>query len=356
MMRRIGPDTAFSRLFAIVLGAVIASHFSIIFTLIMSSFGRELPQDSVQVLVDGAASPAPPTVLMMHPALVVGAVLRDLWPVLGTVFLFLVVAAWYSAKMLTAPIRRLSEAAERLSDSLDSSRIPEEGPREARQAARVFNRLRDRITAQIQQRAVFLAAISHDLRTPLTRMKLRVERVADDDLKDKLRADLNEMATMLNATLEFLRGEVESEPWQMFDVQALAESLAEDAEETGHPVIVAGDALPIMAKPTLLRRCLSNLIENALRYGHTAKVSLRDDPATLVIEVQDDGPGIPENELTAVFEPFVRLESSRNKNSGGVGLGLSIAREAAQRHGGDLTLRNGRTGGLIARLSIPRNR
>lgn len=356
MMNRIGPGTAFSRLFAILLGAVIASHLGVIFTLIVSSFGTQLPQGSVQVLVGGTASPATPTVLMMHPAQVVGSVLRELWPVLATVFLLLVVAAWYSAKMMTAPIRRLSEAAARLGDSLDSSRIPEEGPREARQAARIFNRLRDRISTQIKQRAVFLAAVSHDLRTPLTRMKLRVERVQDDELKDKLRADLNEMATMLNATLEFLRGEVESEPWQMFDVQALAESLAEDAGETGHPVIVSGDSLPIMAKPTLLRRCLTNLIENALRYGRTAKVSLRDDPTILVIEVQDDGPGIPESELTAVFEPFVRLESSRNKNSGGVGLGLSIAREAAQQHGGDLTLRNGRTGGLIARLSLPRIR
>jgi protein-histidine pros-kinase len=355
-MHRIRPDTLFGRLFALLLGIVVFSHFSMIFSLIMSITGVQMPEGSMQVLVDGVPLSATPTVLMKHPAQVVWRVLGEVWPVLGSLFVALVLAAWFGAGMLAAPIRGLSEAADRLGDNLDSPQIAESGPREARQAARVFNRMQVRIGDQIRQRSVFLAAVSHDLRTPLTRMKLRVERVEDDELKNKLRDDLNEMAAMLNAVLEFSRGEAESGPWQMFDVQALVESLAEDAGETGRLVTVSGNARPITAQPTLLRRCLSNLIENALRYGHTARVSLQDDRSTLVIEVEDDGPGIPEDQLAAVFEPFVRLESSRNKISGGVGLGLSIASAAALRHGGTLSLRNRSEGGLIARLSIPRSR
>jgi protein-histidine pros-kinase len=355
MMRRVGPNSLFIRLFALVLGAVIVSHLSMIFSLVEIHTVVPLPDGAVDVVSD-PANPLSVQAYVLHPGRVVWLGLRQVLPVMGTMFVVLVLAAWFGAGMTAAPIRRLSEAAARLADNLESPPIAEAGSFEARQAAQAFNSMQGKIHSQIRQRAVFLAAVSHDLRTPLTRMKLRVERVEDNELKDKLRADLDEMAAMLNAALEFLRGEVESEPWQLFDVQSLADSLAEDMAETGRMVTVTGIAQPLMAQPTLLRRCLSNLLENALRYGHTAKVSLRDSPQALVIDVEDDGPGIPEDQLAAVFEPFVRLESSRNKNSGGFGLGLSIARDTARRHGGELTLQNRAQGGLIARLSLPRHR
>jgi protein-histidine pros-kinase len=355
-MRRIGPDTLFSRLFALLLGVVIASHLSVILSFAAFTTGMVLPPGATQVLVAPGSPSSTPIVQFLHPEQVVWKALGDLWPVMGMMLLVLVLAAWFGAAMVAAPIRRLSDAAAGLADNLDSPPIAEAGPREARRAARIFNRMQDRISAQLRQRSVFLAAVSHDLRTPLTRLKLRVERVDDPDLKDRLRGDLNEMASLLNAALDVLRGEVDSEPWQLFDVQALADSLAEDAGETGRTVTVCGHALPLMAQPTLLRRCLSNLIENALRYGQSARVILKEEKSALIIDVEDDGPGIPEDKLTAVCEPFVRLESSRNKSSGGVGLGLSIAREAAVRHGGTLTLHNREEGGLVARLFIPRHR
>jgi len=356
MMRRLQPDTLFSRLFALLLWLVIISHASMLLSLGTFTAGVQFPDGSVQVLRDGEAVTGPLAVVVTRPALVTWTALTVLWPVMGTMLAALILAAWFGAGMLTSPIRRLSEAAARLGDNLDGPKVAEAGPSEARQAARVFNRMQERIRAQVRQRATFLAAVSHDLRTPLTRIKLRVEQVDDDALKTKIRADLDEMTEMLNATLEFLRDEADSEPRQMLDIQALAESLAEDARETGRTVTVWGGAAPLMAQPVLLRRCLSNLIDNALRYGHTARISLRDSGAELVIEVEDDGPGIPEDKMEAVFEPFARLESSRNKHSGGFGLGLSVAREAALRHDGDLRLVNRREGGLIARLSFPRLR
>jgi len=356
MMRRLRPDTLFSRLFSLLLWLVILSHASILISLAASTAGVRFPEDSVAVLREGEVVADSLSVVVTHPGLVTWKVITVLWPVMGMVLVALILAAWFGAGMLTTPIRRLSEAAARLGDNLDGPQIAEVGPSEARQAARIFNTMQERLRAQIRQRATFLAAVSHDLRTPLTRIKLRVEQVGDEALKAKIRADLDEMADMLDATLEFLRDEADNEPRQRLDIQALAESLAENAREIGRTVTVCGGAAPLMAQPGLLRRCLSNLIENALRYGHTARISLRDSAAELVIEVEDDGPGIPEDKMEAVFEPFVRLESSRNKHSGGFGLGLAVAREAALRHGADLRLANRREGGLIARLSFPRPR
>lgn len=273
---------------------------------------------------------------------------------LGMELLALTSAAWLGARIVARPMQRLASAAAKLGDDVDAPALTESGPLEARLAARAFNRMQAALRAQLANRARFLAAVSHDLRTPLTRIRLRVERIAEADARTKLRGDVAEMATMLDGTLDYLRGEAAAEGLVMLDVQALLVSMVEDYQEQGCDIQASGAAAPLLARPTALRRALANLIENALHYGGQARLVYRDGPAGLVITIQDRGPGIPDAELVAVLQPFYRLESSRNKGGGGVGLGLAIAREAIERHAGTLTLMNGRSGGLIAMVCLQR--
>ncbi|MBJ2350588.1 MULTISPECIES: sensor histidine kinase [Pseudomonas] len=269
-------------------------------------------------------------------------------------FVFLIVAAWYGAKLLTRPIQRLSDAAERLSEDLDSQPLEENGPREARQAAHTFNLMQRRIREQVQQRSRMLGAVSHDLRTPLSRLKLRLEQINDTRLQDQMRQDLDDMIGMLDATLTYLHEQRTSEALQWMDVQALVESLSENAQDQGANVQASGTCGPMQVQPMALRSCLNNLIDNALRYAGDASIVLEDQQDQLLIRVIDHGPGIAADKREAVFEPFFRLEGSRNRNSGGVGLGMTIAREAAERLGGHLSLEETPGGGLTAVISLPR--
>lgn len=354
-LKRCLPDTLFGRLFALVALAVVASHLvtTLLFLLAVDDgprFGPPLPPLLTAPGAQPTLPPLRPEPRHRRPPL-------GFWIGLATQAAALTVAAWFGARVLARPIQQLAGAAERLGDNLASPPIDEQGPREARRAARVFNRMQYRIRGQLEERERFLAAVSHDLRTPLTRMKLRVETLAaagEHDAHQRLRDDIGEMAAMLDATLNYLRGEAHSEPWQRLDIQALVDSVAEDARDQGGEVAVEGSAAPIEGLPHALRRCLDNLVDNAVRYGQRATIALLDSPTALHIEVRDNGPGIPENRLAQVMEPFVRLEESRNRDSGGVGLGLSIARDAARRNGGELSLRNAPAGGLIARLALPR--
>lgn len=266
----------------------------------------------------------------------------------------LVLAAWFGAKALSRPIRRLSEAAERLSENLDSPPLAANGPREARQAAQAFNLMQERIREQVQQRGRMLAAVSHDLRTPLARLKLRVEQIDEPRLHGQMTQDLNDMIGMLDATLTYLNEQRTSEALQYFDVQALIESLAENAQDNGDDIQASGTCRPLNSQPMALRSCLNNLIDNALRYAGHARVEIEDASDRLRVSVIDHGPGIPEDLREVVFEPFYRVESSRNRNSGGVGIGMTIAREAARRMGGDLRLEKTPGGGLTAVLDLPR--
>ena len=275
------------------------------------------------------------------------------WISMASQLFVLTIAALFGARMLARPIQRLGRAAAELGTDLNRPPIAVTGTAEARQAARVFNQMQERIRRSVEERGRFLAAVSHDLRTPLTRMKLRVERLEDDAARDKLREDIAEMAAMLNATMSYLRDEAAAEGWQMMDMTALLESMVEDAVEAGEDVTVSGQAKPLLTRPVALRRCLSNLLQNALRYGTSAQITIADTDALLVIDIRDAGPGIPPDQMEAVFEPFVRLENSRNRSTGGVGLGLAIAREAANQCGGTLTLENV-PGGLLARLALRR--
>jgi len=269
-------------------------------------------------------------------------------------FIALTIAAWYGAKLLTRPIKRLSEAAERLSEDLDSPPLDETGPWEARQAAATFNLMQQRIREQVQQRGRMLGAVSHDLRTPLSRLKLRLEQIDDVKLQGQMRQDLNDMIGMLDATLSYLHEQRTSETLQWMDVQALVESLCENAQDQGAQVRASGHCAPLLVQPMALRSCLNNLMDNALRYAGDALITLEDSRRQLIIRVIDHGPGIAADKREAVFEPFYRLEGSRNRNSGGVGLGMTIAREAAQRLGGELLLEDTPGGGLTAVVSLPR--
>jgi signal transduction histidine kinase len=282
-------------------------------------------------------------------------------PILGIPFIpllfqliSLVIAAWFGAKALSRPIQRMSDAAERLSENLDTPPLALNGPREARQAALTFNLMQERIREQVQQRGRMLAAVSHDLRTPLARLKLRVEQIDEPKLHGQMTQDLNDMIAMLDATLTYLNEQRTSEALQYFDVQALIESLTENAQDNGDDVQASGSCKPLKSQPMALRSCLHNLIDNALRYAGHARVVIEDASDRLQVRVVDNGPGIPANLREAVFEPFYRVESSRNRNSGGVGIGMTIAREAARRMGGDLRLEETPGGGLTAVLDLPR--
>lgn len=295
----------------------------------------------------GGLGPPPPPPMLGGPDIPV--------VLLGLQLIALIWAAWFSARLLTRPIRHLSEAAERLSENLDSPPLTEQGPEELCQAARAFNAMQGRIREQIGLRSRMLTAVSHDLRTPLARMKLRIEQVEDEALRQRLAQDLGEMANLLESTLSYVQAQSAHEPWQRLDVQALVESLVENAQDNGEDARVTGVCMPLSVQPLALRSCLSNLITNALRYAGHAQVQLFDTRSQLIIRVVDQGPGIPLRQREAVFEPFFRMEGSRNRDSGGSGLGLTIAREAARRQGGDLTLEETQGGGLTAVLTLPRH-
>ncbi|WP_434574699.1 HAMP domain-containing protein [Pseudomonas sp. Z3-6] len=345
---RLRLDSLFGRLFGVLLLAIVLAHllaFAWFF-----HYDQPPPPGPPGMSQQGDGPPrfGPPSNRRPRP-----------WfggPVVPLTFQFvcLIIAAWYGAKLLTRPIQRLSDAAERLSENLDSPPLEENGPREARQAAHTFNLMQQRIREQVQQRSRMLGAVSHDLRTPLSRLKLRLEQIDDVKLQGQMRQDLDDMIGMLDATLTYLHEQRTSEALQWMDVQALAESLSENAQDQGSDVQVSGTCAPLQVQPMALRSCLNNLIDNALRYAGHALITLQDQKHLLLIRVVDHGPGIAADKREAVFEPFFRLEGSRNRNSGGVGLGMTIAREATERLGGQLSLEETPGGGLTAVISLPR--
>lgn len=260
----------------------------------------------------------------------------------------------WAARSVTAPLSLFGAAAERLGRNVDAPPLPENGPEEVRKAAAAFNGMQARIKRFIADRTTMLAAISHDLRTPLTRMRLRVEFVTDDEDRAKLIADLDEMEAMIAEALAFARNEAETEAPVAVDLQVLAERIAADQVAVGALVAVApGPEALIPGRPSALKRALTNLVRNAVLYGGSARISVETRAEGFAIHVDDDGPGLDEADLERVFTPFLRLEESRNKASGGVGLGLSVARSTARAHGGDITLANRPEGGLRATLFLP---
>lgn len=263
--------------------------------------------------------------------------------------------AYAVARMATRPITRLAQAAKGLSEDFDQPPLDESsGPAEVRRAAAAFNAMQARIRRHLQERTQMLAAISHDLQTPLTRMRLRLEKVGDEALRAKLIEDMTAMQDMVREGLELARSLDVPEAVQTIDLDALIGSVCADLADAGMDVTADGKtSASVRANATALRRCLGNLIENAVKYGGYARVGVQRQGGWVRITVRDGGPGIPEGELEKVFEPFYRLEVSRSRETGGTGLGLPIARNIAARLGGTLTLRNHPDGGLEAELQLP---
>lgn len=261
-----------------------------------------------------------------------------------------------AVRQATRPLQQLASAADLLGRDLDAPPLRLEGPTETRRAAQAFNQMQERIKRLIRERSRALAAVSHDLRTPLTRLRLRAELVEDKKLRDQLAADLDAMATMIDVTLDYLRGLQDSETLRAIDINALLASMSEDALVLGRTVLIDGQALlPYRGRLLALRRALQNLIDNAIKYGGSAQLRVIDSAAELRILVEDQGPGIASEELSSVTEPYYRTDASRNSASGGIGLGLSIVKDIAFSHGGELLLENRPQGGLCATLQLPRS-
>jgi signal transduction histidine kinase len=266
----------------------------------------------------------------------------------------LVVSGW-AVRRITAPLGALSAAAERLGRDINAPPLPETGTSETSHAARAFNAMQVRLRTLIENRTRLLAAISHDLRTPLTLLRLRAENVEDVGERDKMLSAIADMDAMITTVLDFARDEAKTEVSRETDVAALAQSIADDMADAGLPVEMSPSGpITLECRPAALKRALINLIDNAVKYGRNAHITVETASSAAIITINDNGPGIPEQEIARVFEPFYRIEESRNRDTGGVGLGLSIALSAVEAHGGQLTLKNRPEGGLSAVVRLPR--
>lgn len=278
--------------------------------------------------------------------------------------LIIAVAAALGARWVARPMADLAKASRALGPALDQAqqRLPlldeHEGTVEVREAAHVFNSMAQRLKRQFVERGLMVAAISHDLRTPLTRLRMRLETMdIAAEARERSVDDVREMNVLIDSVMELFRGEGPGaqEAVQALDLSALVQALADDRIEQGQPVTLQGDDSPVQARaqPMALRRVLDNLIANALRYGGRADISMGRDARGAWVRIADAGPGIPQAQLEEVFQPFYRIEGSRNRHTGGAGLGLYIARELTRRQGGELTLSNRAEGGLLADLRLP---
>jgi signal transduction histidine kinase len=259
----------------------------------------------------------------------------------------------WALRHLTMPYTRLAAAAERFGQDINAPPLPVEGPREVRAAARAFNAMQERLRRVIGDRDQLAAAISHDLRTPVTRLRLRAEFMESDEQRRRMLADLDDIEVMTQSVLTFSREAAQPEPREVIDLVSLLESLCDDMPSATLVTEGLPSRLAYRAEPVALKRAVANLIDNAVRYGGSARVSLWSDATAVRIAVEDDGPGIPESEMEAVFRPFRRLETSRNRETGGTGLGLTIARTVARAHGGDIVLSRAPSGGLHAEIVLP---
>ena len=264
------------------------------------------------------------------------------------------VLSFLTARRLANPLSQLSLAVEQLGANGDAPQLPRKGPREVRLMIDAFNRMQERLRRFNDDRVQMLAAIAHDLRTSLTRLKLRVEVGGNEEQQQKMIAELDAMNAMMGSILSFAREDAKREPRALLDLGALIAGVCEDADDAGGAVTYSGEPnVTISGRPTGLRRGVSNLVDNAVKYGGGAEVSLNRGAGRIVVAIDDRGPGIPRSEREKVFEPFYRIESSRNPDTGGVGLGLSVARSIAREHGGDIVLATRKGGGLSARLELP---
>ena len=265
----------------------------------------------------------------------------------------------WAMRQFSQPMRELAMAAEQLGMNVTAPPLPERGTIEAIKAARAFNLMAERIRRFVRDRTFMLTAIGHDLRTPITRLKLRAEWMEDEEQQHKMLADLDELESMVAATLAFGRDDAAAEALTPIDLAELLRTIGEEAADARpdgaeHVHYDGPDHQVVRARPVAIKRALSNLIQNALNYGGAARIALGPPKeGMLAVVVDDDGPGIPAGELERVFEPFHRLEASRNRETGGTGLGLPIARNILRAHGGDVALCNRASGGLRVTVTLP---
>jgi signal transduction histidine kinase len=270
------------------------------------------------------------------------------------VFASAIIAAILLLRMINAPLRRLADAADRFGDQ-QWAPLPEQGPFEIVQVQQAFNAMGRRIHRLIADRTQALAAVSHDLRTPISRLRLRCGLLPDAVMRAEWERDLAEMETMIESTLAFLRGDEDAEEPRLTDLTPLLTTLVDAATDAGHQAhLSAPRHCNVMVRPVAVKRAFANLIDNAIMYGGCAHVALHNDGQSVRVMVDDDGPGIPEADLPHVFQPFRRLEASRNRSTGGVGLGLAIAHRVFEREGGSIRLDNRPEGGLRAEVLLPR--
>lgn len=329
---RLIPSSLFGRLTLILVVGLLAAQFA--------SMWLHMGERAMMMAQSHGQFPAMPSRFATHLLITLAAV---------------IVVSLVAVRLVTRPLQHLAEAADAFGSDLESPPLAETGPTETRRAAEAFNRMQDRLRRLIAERGRALAAVSHDLRTPLTRMRLRAELVDDEALRAQINADIDDMQAMVESTLDYLRGLRENEAPQSIDMNALLQSLVSDEQALGHPVTLTGCvAAPYVGRMSALKRALGNLIDNAVKYGQSAHIVIEDSTTELRLVVEDDGPGIAEADLVRVVEPYVRLETSRSRETGGVGLGLTIARDAAVLHGGKLLLENLATSGLRATLVLPR--
>jgi signal transduction histidine kinase len=263
----------------------------------------------------------------------------------------------WATRWIGRPLETFAQAADRLGRDVNAPPLPPGGPREVRSAAAAFNEMQDRIRRFVEDRTRMLAAISHDLRSPLTRLRLRAEMLPDSDARTRMLTDLADMEDMVASTLDFARGEGSDETVQSIDLAATLEAICDNATDLGLAAEYQwGGRLVCACRPLAVKRALNNLVENAARYGGHATVRAERQGRDIRVTVEDQGPGIPPDCLEKVFTPFFRMEPSRNRRTGGMGLGLTVARTIIRAHGGDIMLENKTGGGLRVTATLPQAR
>lgn len=279
---------------------------------------------------------------------------RQIFINLGLLTGLLALVLYAMTRNITRPLSDLARAADAVGRGESHPPLPERGARELREATHAFNAMQERLHRYLDSRTRVLAAMSHDLRTPLTRLRLRAEAIEDSESQARFVADIDEMSRMVTGALNLFKGLNDEEPAKKIIVDDLLADLQKEFTELGASFAIEGHSnAPLLARVQSLKRCFSNLLHNAAKYGSNVVVTIADG-AELIVTIRDDGPGIPAEELESVFEPFYRVEASRNRDTGGTGLGLSIARDIAQAHGGAIDLHNRPEGGLEAVVRLPR--
>ncbi len=365
-------DTLAKRLFLLMWAALVASHLAAFAAVHLLHFERGTPArlpvfpslpptpGLPQAQREPPPGPPPPDGPGQPPPQAAGLPADALLLDYGVRLLVIALAAWFGSRWVAAPVRRLVQASQTLSETLGGQEpLPaldeHSGSQEVREAARVFNRMARELQRQFSERGLMMAAISHDLRTPLTRLRMRLETMdAAPALRERSVADIREMNGLIDTVLALFRSQTQAaEPLQDTDIDALLQALSDDLVEQGQPVAYTAAPAIARARPLALRRVLGNLLGNALRYGGGADIRVESRGRQVCIRIDDAGPGIPPAQLEAVFQPFYRLEGSRSRDTGGMGLGLYIARDLMQRQGGSLQLINRPEGGLRAELLLP---